>query len=271
MKAVRRQSKPRATVRRPAPLGPDTAAPRYYQVYVTLRQWVRDGTYAAGQQIPTEAELCRSFAVSRITIRRAIDELVQEGWLVRQQGRGTFVDIAAAQANVSVDVRQVLNQVAEFGARTSVRALRIAIVNPDEETRAALELDDEVQVQKGTHGRLLNGSPLGHVTTFIPLRVAARIDAAQLKGEPMLRLIERSGIRVGTAEQFIGATLAALEVAKALRVPVGSPLVKISRVVYDVRQRPIERVIALYRADRYHYRMQLTRQRRDRSADWVAA
>jgi GntR family transcriptional regulator len=86
----------------------------------------------------------------------------------------------------------------------------------------------------------------------------------------MLRLIERCGIRVGTAEQFIGATLAEPEVARALGIPVGAPLVRITRVVYDAGQRPIERVIALYRADRYHYRMQLTRQRRDRSADWVA-
>jgi GntR family transcriptional regulator len=271
MRSLRRNAKTRTPARKPAPVARDIASPRYYQVYVTLRQWVRDGTYAAGQQIPTEAELCGSFAVSRITIRKAIDELVREGWLVRQQGRGTFVDIAAARANVSVDLRQVMNQIAEFGERTSVRALRVALVIPDEETRAALELDDTARVQKATHVRVLNGSPLGHVTTFIPPRVAERIDAAQLKAEPMLRLIERAGIRVGTAEQFIGATLAEPDVAKALRIPVGAPLVRITRVVYDVRQSPVERVIAVYRADRYHYRMRLTRQRRDRSVDWVAA
>ncbi|HSN72104.1 MAG TPA: GntR family transcriptional regulator [Steroidobacteraceae bacterium] len=249
----------------------DIASPRYYQVYVTLRQWVRDGTYRAGQQIPTEAQLCRSFEVSRITIRKAIDELVREGWLVRHQGRGTFVDIAAARANVSADVSQVLSHVAEFGQQTGVRGLKVAEVDPDEETRAALELGDDERVQKATHVRMLNNSPLGHVTTFVPRSVAERIDASRLSSEPMLRLLERSGIRVGTAEQFIGATLAEPEVARALKVPVGSPLVRITRVIYDMSRRPVERVIALYRADRYHYRMHLSREGRQASSDWVAA
>jgi len=268
---TRTSAGPRRGRRSATAVARDIPSPRYYQVYVTLRQWVRDGTYRAGQQIPTEAALCRSFEVSRITIRKAIDDLVREGWLVRQQGRGTFVDIAAARANVSVDVSQVLSHVAEFGQQTAVRSLRVALVDPDEETRAALELDAEARVQKAEHVRLLNGAPLGHVTTFVPLDVAERIDPARLRTEPMLRLLESAGVRVGTAEQFIGATLAEPDVAKALKVPVGSPLVRITRVVSDMHRRPVERVIALYRADRYHYRMQLTREGRRAKGDWIAA
>ena len=74
------------------------ASPRYHQVYVTLRTWVRDGTYKPGEQIPTEPQLCEVFGVSRITVRKAIDNLAKEGWLLRQQGRGTFVQISRARA-----------------------------------------------------------------------------------------------------------------------------------------------------------------------------
>ena len=66
------------------------ASPRYHQVYVTLRTWVRDGTYKPGEQIPTEPQLCEVFGVSRITVRKAIDNLAKEGWLLRQQGRANI-------------------------------------------------------------------------------------------------------------------------------------------------------------------------------------
>jgi len=253
------------------PLDERLAAPRYHQVYVTLRQWVRDGTYQAGEQIPTEPELCATFGVSRITIRKALEELVREGWLVRQQGRGTFVDMAASRANLSVDVSQLVNYVEGLGRKTTVRGLELGEVEPDDETRAALGLKVGERVQRAVHVRLLNGEPLGQITTFVPLDVAARIEPADLERTPMLRLLERAGISVGDAEQFLGATLADVAAAKALAVAVGTPLVKLTRTVSDTRRRPVERVIALYRADRYHYRMQLTRARPHARGDWITS
>ena len=92
------------------------ASPRYHQVYVTLRTWVRDGTYKPGEQIPTEPQLCEMFGVSRITVRKAIDNLAKEGWLLRQQGRGTFVQISRARAAGSLDINDVRSQVAGLAA-----------------------------------------------------------------------------------------------------------------------------------------------------------
>ena len=115
-------------------------APRYHQVYVTVRAWVQDGTYKPGAQIPTEPELGRIFGVSRITIRKAIDALVREGWLVRRQGRGTFARFPGGSRPVSIDMGSVLAQVSDLAALTGVRDRVVAEVDPDEETRAALAL-----------------------------------------------------------------------------------------------------------------------------------
>ena len=234
-------------------------SPRYYQVYVSLRAWVRDGTYRPGQQIPTEPALCRMFGVSRITVRKAIDELVREGWLVRHQGRGTFVELSAARGPASVDLNEALSQVADLAAVTKVRGLRVAEIDPDEETRAALGIAAGEKVQRASHVRLLRGVPLGLITTFAPLDVAERVKQHDGAGQPMFELLERSGIRVGEAEQWIAATLANVEAARALGVEVGAPLLKLTRVVFDTASRPVERVVALYRADAYHYRMRLAR------------
>jgi GntR family transcriptional regulator len=234
-------------------------APRYYQVYVTLRAWVRDGTYGPGQQIPTEGALCESFGVSRITIRKAVDQLVSEGWLVRHQGRGTFVEMSALRAPATLDLNEALHQVEDLGALTQVRNVHVMECAPDEETRAALDLPAGAPVQKATHVRLLARVPLAFITTYVPLEVARRVARTALPQQPMLALLARAGIRLGAAEQWIGATLAGVESARALDVEVGAPLLRIVRIVTDAASRPVERVVALYRADAYQYRMHLAR------------
>lgn len=256
------------SVPRTASVSARVPSPRYYQVYVTLREWVRDGVYASGAQIPTEAQLCQTFGVSRITVRKAIENLVDEGWLVRRQGKGTFVEMSAAHGAVSLDLNEVLSHVEHLGKATRVRAHEVSEVDPDDETRAALGLARDERVQKAVHVRELRGQALGRITTYVPLDIAARLGARRSAATPMLALLEKQGIEVASAEQHIGATLANLEVARALDVPAGAPLLRITRVVFDGSGRAVERVIALYRADAYHYRMQLSRSK-SRRPRWL--
>jgi GntR family transcriptional regulator len=237
-------------------------SPRYYQVYVTLRAWVRDGTYGPGARIPTEAELCAMFGVSRITVRKALSDLVREGWLVRHPGRGTFVALSAARAPASLDLGEALSQVAGLGAATQVEDARSGAVIADDETRAALALEAGARVHKATHVRVLRGVPLALITTFVPLDIAATVGRLNAARElPMFELLARSGIKVREADQWIGATLANLEAGRALGVGIGAPLLRLTRIVFDAKRRPVERVVALYRADAYQYRMHLKRSR----------
>lgn len=233
------------------------ASPRYHQVYVTLRTWVRDGTYRPGDRIPTEPQLCEMFDVSRITVRKAIDNLCREGWLVRQQGRGTFVQLSASRAAAAADLDQVRNQIAGFAAATEVSALNVAEVMPDDETRAALALGEGEPVQRASHVRALHGAPLGLITTFVPIDIAQKVEVAEMARQPMFELLRMAGIPLARADQYIGATLAGVEAARALEVEVGAPLLRLTRTVFDVNDRPVERVVALYRADAYQYHMQL--------------
>ncbi len=236
-----------------------TQVPRYHQVYVRLRTWVRDGNYAPGSQIPTEPELCKLFGVSRITIRKAISELVQEGWLVRHQGRGTFVSLGAGRPAASLDLSEARHRVADIAASTQVRDLVVAEVTPDEETQATLELAPGERVQRASHVRVHRGAPLGLITTYVPLDIARRIVRRDMTRQPMFELLGRAGVQVASAEQWLGATLADLTAASSLGIDVGAPLLRLTRVVHDVQGRPVERVVALYRADAYQYQMHLSR------------
>ena len=232
-------------------------SPRYHQLYVSLRSWVQDGSYRPGQQIPTEPKLCELFDVSRITVRKAITELVREGWLVKHQGKGTFVESSRARPAAALDMAQMRSQIADLAAATEVRDLQIAELDPDEETRAALQLEAGARVQRATHIRVLAGVPLGLITTWVPVDIAARVEPREMSRYPMFELLGRAGVALADADQWIGATLAGVEAARALTVDVGAPLLRISRIVYAEGGRAVERVLAMYRADAYQYRMRL--------------
>lgn len=234
-----------------------SAVPRYHQVYVTVRAWVADGSYRPGEQLPTEPELGRIFSVSRITVRKAVSALEAEGWLERKQGRGTFVRVLAGERALPLDLNAVIGKVSDLAARTTVSGFTADEVFPDEDTRTALRLQLDERVRRAVHVRELDGSPLGLITTFIPLDIAARVGDADEREQPMFVLLQSSGVTVASAEQYLGATLAGVEAAAALAVEVGAPLLRLVRVVLDGTGRPVERVVALYRADRYQYHLHL--------------
>ena len=239
------------------PVDGDRVTPRYHRVYLTVRAWVQDGSYRPGEQLPTEPELCRIFGVSRITVRKAVAALEQEGWLLRQQGRGTFARMPEAGRPVALDLQAVVGQVSDLAARTTVQGYDAAEIDPDEETRRALALHHGERVRRAVHVRLLDGAPLGLITTFVPVDIAALLGEGGEREQPMFVLLQAAGVPLASAEQHLGATLAGPEAAQALAVEVGAPLLRLVRVVRDAAGRPVERVVALYRADRYQYHLHL--------------
>jgi GntR family transcriptional regulator len=236
-------------------------APMYAQVYTTLREWICEGHYAPGSQLPPENELSRLFSVSRITTRQAIDLLVDEGLVTRQQGRGTFVTTDLANAPVKGDMDQLLRKVKRLGSSTRVRDAAIEEIVADDDTCRDLELLIGSRVLVASHVRLLGEVPIGYVVTYIPLDLKLRFDPRELNKNPMLTLLERKGINIVGAEQFIGATLADARLARLLETEVGAPLVSVRLVVIDDSRRRVERLLAYYRADHYTHHAYLSRQR----------
>lgn len=233
--------------------------PRYIRVYSSIRDWIYQGTYRPGSQLPTEAELCELFQVSRITTRKAVDMLVDEGLVTRQAGRGTFVVDDLADAPVTGDMEQLLRKVRRLGQYTGISRPEIAELPADAETRKDLDLPAGAMVQRASHVRLLDGKPIGYVVTWLPSELKVRFALNELNESPMLTLLERKGIDIMAADQVISATLADARLAEMLETAVGAPLVHIRLVVFDSRRRPVERMMAWYRGDYYHHHVRLTR------------
>jgi GntR family transcriptional regulator len=234
-------------------------APMYAQVYTTLRQWIYEGFYSPGSQLPPENELSTMFGVSRITTRQAIDLLVNERLVQRQQGRGTFVAADIANAPVRGDMDQLLRKVKRLGSSTRVRDASVEEAVADEDTCSDLALPSGSEVIVASHVRLLGDLPIGYVVTYIPKALHIKFDPRELNRNPMLTLLERKGINIAGADQFIGATLADARLARFLETDLGAPLVSVRLIVVDSDHRRVERLLAYYRADHYTHHAWLAR------------
>jgi len=255
-----------------APLVDDQLrTPLYHQIYLVLRDKIVDGVFGANDIVPGEQEVVRQFGVSRITAKRALDELAASGLVVRERGRGTRVAGRPEVTPVRAGVEGLLENLIEMGLKTEVSLLAFDYVPASPEVARALRLTSGAMVQHAVRSRAIEGNPFSHLTTYVPETIGRTYSRRDLANSPLLILLERSGVRIGSAEQVISATAADPQVAAALRVHVASPLLRITRVVLDQDGQPVEYIVGLYRPDRYQYRMKLDRvQERNRNS-WSPA
>lgn len=245
-------------------LAQKSPVPLYYRLYAILRERIASGVNPVGSVLPTEAEITETFNVSRITAKRALDELAAEGLVERTRGRGTTVTgrasalITARPIMASID--GLLENLTAIGRETSIDVIEYGYLPPPDFVRGQLELRPGALVQHAVRVRSLDGEPLSQSTTFVPEHIGRAYNAKDMATTPLIDLLERTGIVVGSAEQSLSAAAADTLTAPRLKVGVGTPLLLMKRCVKDVGGKPVQYIEILYRPDRFEYRMSLTRE-----------
>ena len=229
------------------------------QVYLILRDRILSGALGFGTQLPTENELADYYAVSRVTVRRALGELERERFIERRRSAGTRVVYRSAPAPVVADISGVLANIADMGRRTAVKLLSFDYVPAAGAVAEALGVDAHTLLQRSIRVRAVDRVPFSYLTTHVPESVATTFTKQELASRPLLELLERAGVKVEHARQRISAGLATPDVAQALDIRAGSPLIELLRVVIDQSGRAVEHLHALYRPDRYAFEMDLVR------------
>lgn len=230
------------------------------RVYLLLRDEIVSGAHGPGDALPGELKLAERFAVSRVTIRRALEGLVADGLVERRAGSGTIVrEQQTAQKAITADFATLMPQIVEMAKATTARLIAFSYCVAPPAIAEALHLPPQQRVQRAVRVRMIEGAPFSHLTTHVPEDVAQNYSEADLATTPLFRLLERSGVRVDHATQSISATLATPDVAEALDVATGAALIALTRVVFDAQGRGVEHLSALYRPDRYRLEMTLDR------------
>jgi GntR family transcriptional regulator len=229
------------------------------RAYLLLRERIVGGEIAPGVRLPGELALAAEHGVSRVTIRRALDLLAGEGLIDRRPGSGTFVRAVATARPITADLSNVLSHLVQMGRQTGVRLLSFTYAVPPVAVAQALGLAPGERTQRSVRVRLIDGAPFSYLVTHVPERIGVTYSEADLAATPLLSLLERAGTTVERASQTIGATLAGPEVAEALGLEVGAPLLSLTRVVIDRAGGGVEHLHALYRPDRYSFQLDLVR------------
>jgi GntR family transcriptional regulator len=243
--------------------------PRYHQIYLVLRDRLTGGEFAGHAPLPGEHALAKTFGVSRVTVRAALERLERDRLIERRHGRGTFARSRSTPLSARAPLSGLLENIVAMGLRTTVRILELCVTEAPPDVAEVLRLGTGEKVQRAVRVRSYKGAPVSHITTFVPAAIA-RFGRRELSTRPMLQLLEDFGIQVAAAEQTISARLCDPAVAPLLDLSVGSPLLAVTRTVSDTSGKPVQLLRGLYRPDRYEYRMQLTRAAGDMPRVWVS-
>lgn len=238
-------------------VGRGQAVPLYHQIFLQLREEITSGERTFGSRMPTEQELSAQFGVSRITARRALDELAENQLVQRKRRVGTTVLFRSPVQPIQGNIEQALDSLLTFGRTTKVNLLEVETVPARPPIDEALEIPVNSEVLRVVRVRGLDGAPVGHFVSYIPARLGAAMTRAKLKSTPMLALLEEAGAHIGSARQTISATLADATLSSTLQVDIGSPILRVSRTVLDTDGVPVQHILAHYRSDRYQIRLDL--------------
>jgi GntR family transcriptional regulator len=231
----------------------------YSRVETVLANEIADGDLKVGDQLATEDSLIARFGVSRITVRRAVQNLVSRGLVEIRRGKGTFV----AAPKITQDLKELSGFVEDMhalGRKPTARVISKEIVTADAAVAGQLALTKGERVVRIRRVRLADGIPLSYDETYLPLEIGKKIITNNLKAEPIFSLLERKyDVPLIEAEYKLDAVAADTEVAAALKVEQRSPIFRIERTSYSTGSRPVDYERLYYRGDLVRFATRLVR------------
>lgn len=231
--------------------------PLYLQIKDILKHKIINHEYAVGSTIPSENELEEMFGVSRMTIRQAVNELVNEGLLRKERGRGKgTVVLSNAIADKLSTVKSFTQKMQEQGFVLKNKQINISIINPEPHVASALNIEATDQVLALSRIRMVNNDIIMYSISYVPASLNLPFDAKLY--DSLYQLLATQNIQISHAEEYIEAMLANEEISRALEVPVNSAVLKRTRISQDQYNRNIEYTTTFYRSDKYKYVVELT-------------
>ncbi|MBW2057300.1 MAG: GntR family transcriptional regulator [Deltaproteobacteria bacterium] len=238
----------------PGRLDHRSVIPLYYQLKEILLEKIENGEWAEGEPVASESDLQRMYGVSRATVRRTMELLVNEGFLEKKRGKGTFVKKPAIEENLPV-LKSFTEEMMGRDARK--RVITAEYMKPSPKIKEILGLFPDEQVFYLKRLMIVDGSPLGILYSYLPGRYELSLEEDYSKS--LYQILEKNGIRLSEADQIIEAAMSTKEEINLLGLNASFPTLVIRRIAYSVGGDPVEYVRGVYHAARYRYHLKLTR------------
>ncbi|GAA2583727.1 myo-inositol degradation transcriptional regulator [Winogradskya consettensis] len=238
-----------------ARLDRSSPVPLYFQVASRLQALIERGEIGVGARIENEIDLAERLGVSRPTIRRAIQYLVERGMLIRKRGVGT--QVVHPKVRRPVELSSLYDDLVSSGRTPRTEVLQLTVMPVPAQAAAALEIELGTEVTWIERLRYAGGEPLALMHNAIPLGVL-RPDRADLAEHGLYELLRRAGHVPKIATQMIGARSATSAEARTLTEKRGASLLTMSRTAWDAAGHVLEYGSHVYRASRYSFELSLS-------------
>lgn len=233
--------------------------PLYHQLKTALLRDIEAGRWRPGDRIPTEDALIERFKVSKITVRQALRDLVQLGYIRREQGRGSFVQGAPLEEGPR-ELKSFTSEMRNRGFLASSRVLEQGIAEASSDVADSLAIPDGTPVFRLRRLRFADGEPMGMQTAFVPLSLAPGIDTLSFTDASLYEILgSRYALFPAAARETHRAVAVPEDLALLLRAPAGSPALAAERLTTLRDGRPLEFVQSIMRGDRYKIVLDLAR------------
>ncbi len=228
--------------------------PMYFQVAQQLEHAIETGELAPGTRLDGELALADQLGVSRPTLRRAIEYLVDRGYLVRRRAVGT--QVVHPKVRRPVELTSLYDDLTASRKNPRTKVLSIAREPASDAVAHALGLEDGAEVVTLERLRYADGQPLAVMRNWLPPGLV-RLDTERLERTGLYQLMRAAGVGLHLASQTIGARGASAAEAKLLEAAKGEPLLTMERTTYNENGEPVELADHLYRASLYSFEIVL--------------
>lgn len=226
--------------------------PVYIQIHNEIRKEIEAGKWAVGERIPSERQLSQDFDVSRMTLRQAIQTLVDEGILQRQVGSGTYVASSKVQEKMSGTTS--FTEITESqGKKPSSKTVSYHVADPSISEIEKLKLKNGDQVLRMERIRYADKQPICFEVATIPIDIVNSLNKKDITSSLYKALEDKAGLKLGDATQTVSAILASEKIANFLNVKRGSAVLRVRQITTLDDDRPFEYVRSQYAGDRFEF------------------
>ena len=234
----------------------DRPVPLYYQMFTILRDYILSGELLVNSKLPTELELTHSFGVSRMTAKRALDDLAAAGLVKRWRGRGTLVTYQATSKPLHAPLTGLLESLEILAEATHVKLLQFDRTIPSARVLALFKLDADKAIVHAVRVRSRNKIPFGFYTSWTNTD-HPQFNEANLATTSRLALFKSCQISIARVDQTLSAVSADAVIAGYLKVKPGAALLTLERQSFDVAGQLVDLLNIQYRPDQFRYQMSL--------------
>ncbi|WHY00368.1 GntR family transcriptional regulator [Neobacillus sp. DY30] len=225
----------------------------HQQVKDAIIQLINNGEYKPHTQLPTEAEFCEKYGVSRTTVRTALQQLSAEGYVYRKRGSGTFVSANKVKQKLTTTVEKFAEQITMQGKTPSIKVLELEVIPADEYLSDLLKIDVGQPVNVLERVRFVNDEPIQYETAYLPWYKTPGLNKQACKNSLYQLLASQFNLKISKTVETLELFIADEASAEKLHIHIGDPCFSLDTLAYLNDGTIIEYSKTIFRGDLAHF------------------